>query len=101
MDKQPTKKTHNRMSEDTKYDRRRFIGAAAMSIAATTFGGISSANAQSKQAAMAEVQIATVRNQVLLSLLPTSKTSVSSSPVHNRRHRSTPCWISSSRGEAR
>jgi NAD(P)H-dependent FMN reductase len=33
--------------------------------------------------------------------LPTSKTSVSSSQVHNWRHRSTPCSIRSSRGEAR
>ena len=42
------------MSEETNYSRRRFLGAAAMSLAATEFAMIGSANAQSSQTTPAD-----------------------------------------------
>jgi pimeloyl-ACP methyl ester carboxylesterase len=48
------KKGHNQMSEETNYSRRRFLGAAAMSLAAAEFAMIGSANAQSSQTTPAD-----------------------------------------------
>ena len=44
-----------KMSEGTKYQRRRFLGIAAMSVAAAEFVTIGSANAQSGKRALADV----------------------------------------------
>jgi len=50
-----TKNEHNQMSEGTNYSRRRFLGAAAMSLAAAEFAMIGSANAQSSQTTPADL----------------------------------------------
>jgi len=43
------------MSEEIKYNRRRFLGAAAMTLAAAEFGIFSSAHAQSRNVGLSEV----------------------------------------------
>jgi pimeloyl-ACP methyl ester carboxylesterase len=46
------------MSGEIKYNRRRFLGAAAMTFAAAKFGIFSSAQAQSREAGLVEVSVA-------------------------------------------
>src|SRR5258705_13733715 len=45
----------NKMSEEIKYDRRRFLGTAAMTIAAAELGMIASADAQSSRKQSADL----------------------------------------------
>ena len=67
-----------------------------------SYGGASGARAvEQLRLNLAEVQMATVRLQLLSPCIPTSKTSASSNQIHEKRRRSTTCWIKSSRGEAR
>jgi len=66
-----------------------------------SYGGASGARAvEQLRLNLAEVRMATVRNQVLSPCIPISKTSAFSNRIHTKKNRSMRCWTSLSRGEA-